>query len=224
MAMIAEGGRAVKPSSYTAKSKKDQQAAAYKKIYSSAKTQMGGKAPYVPATAQTYAKTVAANPQFAKTVNKDIQQDAKSIAYKNTYDSAKAQMGGASPYQSSTPAQAAAGSTRKAVTVSGGAPTPTSTSSGSNYKAPTPGSGATSTSTSTTSTKTADAPKAAAPAPTTSVGTAPTVSMGQSATNSKGKGKSAMRGNRKSQRDNPRAARSTSIDELKKQAARRLGI
>lgn len=207
-----------------AASAKRLKADAYKKTYDSAKAQMGGSAPYVPATAQTYAKTVAANPQFAKTVNKDIQQDAKAIAYKNTYDSAKAQMGGASPYQSSTPAQAAAGSTRKAVTVSGGAPTSTSTSGGSTYKAPTPGSGSTSTSTSTTSTKTADAPKAAAPAPTTSVGTAPTISTGPSATNSGGRGRSAMRGNRKSKRDNPRAARSTSIDELKKQAARSLGI
>lgn len=121
--------------------------------------------------------------------------------------------------QTSTAASRAAVAPRKAVTINSTAPSGSST-----YKTPTPGSGSTSTpstsSTSSSDSGTKTATSAPAPKPTTSSGKGATIS----AVASGGRSRAAMRGNRKSKRDNPRAARSTSIDELKKQAARSLGI
>ena len=104
----------------------------------------------------------------------------------------------------------------------GGSSAGSSSSGGGSYKAPTAtSSNAGSTTSSTSSTK----PKVAVVDnfgdTTTSGGTSGSVDTSRS---SGGAGKALGRGNRKTNRNNPRAARSTSIDELKKQAARQLGI
>lgn len=65
-----------------------------------------------------------------------------------------------------------------------------------------------------------------APTPTTSGGTGGTVSgpSGPQAANYGGSGRGAGREGAKTNRRNPRAAKSTTMDELKKQAAKRLGV
>ena len=107
------------------------------------------------------------------------------------------------------------------------APTAAPTSSGgsSTYKAPTASSAPAPSTTSSTSTRkyetggTLDVPS------TTSGGTAGTVkNEGPSSANYGGMGRGSGREGSKTNRQNPRRSRSTTMDELKKRAAKQLGI
>jgi len=102
---------------------------------------------------------------------------------------------------------------------------PTSSGGSSTYKAPTASSAPAPSTTSSTSTRkyetggTLDVPS------TTSGGTAGTVkNEGPSSANYGGKGRGSGREGSRINRQNPRRSRSTTMDELKKRAAKQLGI